>query len=84
MPRLASFSIALLVLVTAVTTPATAQRGGRGRGAAPTDGGPNGLGALHFRFVGPEGNRVASITGVPGDPSTVYIEIGRASCRERV
>ncbi|HWJ15145.1 MAG TPA: hypothetical protein VNS10_15505, partial [Gemmatimonadaceae bacterium] len=65
---------ALLVLVTAIATPAAAQRGGRGRGgAANTDGGANGLGALHFRFVGPEGNRVASITGVPGDPYTVYI-----------
>lgn len=36
-------------------------------------GGPNGLGALHFRFVGPEGNRVSSIIGEPGNPNVVYI-----------
>src|SRR5262249_55444066 len=33
----------------------------------------DGLGALHFRPLGPEGNRVAAITGVPGDAMTVYI-----------
>jgi photosystem II stability/assembly factor-like uncharacterized protein len=60
----------ILLLFTSVN--AHAQRG-RGAPAAPADGGPNGLGALHFRPLGPEGNRVASITGVPGDPMTVYI-----------
>jgi len=55
-----------------ISATALAQRG-RGGFAAPSDGGANGLGALHFRAVGPEGNRVASITGVPGDPMTVYI-----------
>jgi len=60
------YSIALLALIAAFAAPASAQRGGRGRGAAAsTDGGPNGLGALYFRFLGPEGNRVGSITGVP-------------------
>jgi photosystem II stability/assembly factor-like uncharacterized protein len=65
------FLVGLFVLVFATGT-ARAQR----RGSAPTapaDGGANGLGALHFRPLGPEGNRVASITGVPGDPMTVYI-----------
>src|SRR5215472_15379640 len=46
-------------------------RGGRGRGAAAA-GGENGLGALHFRALGPEGNRVASVTGEPGNPQVVY------------
>jgi len=74
MTRHAPRFAALLLLATLCALPASAQRGGRGRGAAvATDGGPNGLGALHFRFVGPEGNRVASITGVPGDRMTVYI-----------
>jgi hypothetical protein len=54
-----------------VSTSAHAQR--RGGPAGPSDGGENGLGALHFRPLGPEGNRVASITGVPGDAMTVYI-----------
>ncbi|MCG6988002.1 MAG: glycosyl hydrolase [Gemmatimonadetes bacterium] len=30
------------------------------------------LSQLHFRFVGPAGNRVSSIVGVPGDPSVAY------------
>ena len=62
---------ASLCLVLFVATSAYAQRG-RGNAAVPADGGPNGLGALHFRPLGPEGNRVASITGVPGDAMTVY------------
>ena len=60
------------VLLLLVSANAHAQRG-RGGFAAPADGGPNGLGALHFRPLGPEGNRIASVTGVPGDPLTVYI-----------
>ncbi len=28
--------------------------------------------AFHFRFVGPEGNRVTSVAGVNGDPATYY------------
>ncbi len=65
------FLISLVLLLFAIGS-AHAQRG-RGGLAAPADGGPSGLGALHFRPLGPEGNRVASITGVPGDPLTVYI-----------
>jgi photosystem II stability/assembly factor-like uncharacterized protein len=63
---------ATLVLSLAVTGSSPAQgRGGRGAGA--TGGGPDGLAALHFRALGPEGNRVASIIGEPGNPSVVYI-----------
>jgi len=65
------FLASLFVLVF-VSTSIDAQRRGGGP-AAPVDGGADGLGALHFRPLGPEGNRVASITGVPGDPMTVYI-----------
>ena len=65
-------ALASLVVLLFVSASAHAQRG-RGAAAAPADGGANGLGALHFRPLGPEGNRVASITGVPGDPLTVYI-----------
>ncbi len=64
--------LAGLCMLVLVSTSAHAQRRGGGAGA-PSDGGPNGLGALHFRALGPEGNRVASITGVPGDAMTVYI-----------
>jgi hypothetical protein len=62
-------SLCVLVLVTAGVH--TQRRGGGP--PAPADGGANGLAALHFRPLGPEGNRVASVTGVPGDPMTVYI-----------
>ena len=72
MRRPASSSIALLLLVAALASDANAQRG-RGQGPARTSGGPDGLAALHFRALGPEGNRVASIAGVPGDRMTVYI-----------
>ena len=30
------------------------------------------FGQLQFRFIGPAGNRVTSVTGVPGDPGTYY------------
>jgi hypothetical protein len=63
---------ASLFILLFISTGAYAQRGGRGGPQAPGDGSPNGLGALHFRPLGPEGNRVASITGVPGDSMTVY------------
>jgi photosystem II stability/assembly factor-like uncharacterized protein len=58
-----------VVLSVAALTPATAQ----GRGAQATGGGPDGLAALHFRPLGPEGNRVASIIGEPGNSNVVYI-----------
>ncbi len=48
----------------------SAQRGGGGRGNA---GAAGPLAALHFRALGPEGNRVASIVGEPGNPAVVYI-----------
>jgi photosystem II stability/assembly factor-like uncharacterized protein len=59
-----------LSLVAVVSVGVLAQRRGGGP-PAPADGG-NGLSALHFRPLGPEGNRVSSVTGVPGDPMTVY------------
>lgn len=34
---------------------------------------PERLGELHFRHIGPVGNRVASVAGVPGDPLTYYV-----------
>lgn len=67
----AFLSAAVLVAVALlfpVVSPAQGRRGGGGQGEG---GGP--LGALHFRFIGPEGNRVATIIGEPGNPSVVYI-----------
>ena len=70
--RIASSSIVFLAVFAVAAPHAEAQRG-RGQGAGRAGGGPDGLGALHFRPIGPEGNRVASISGVPGDRMTVYI-----------
>ena len=28
---------------------------------------------LHWRFIGPEGNRFSAVAGVPGDPNTYYV-----------
>jgi photosystem II stability/assembly factor-like uncharacterized protein len=66
MSRLAALILALLVLAAT----ANAQRRGGPASAATAD--TSVLGALHFRALGPEGNRVASIAGVPGDRMTVY------------
>ena len=63
--------VVCLFIILFISTNAHAQRGRAGQ-AGPSDGGPNGLGALHFRALGPEGNRIASVTGVPGDALTVY------------
>src|SRR5215468_5555762 len=61
MPR--RFLFLALILVCLAGASALAQR--RGGGASPD--------ALSFRFLGPVvGNRVASIAGVPGDPSIYY------------
>jgi photosystem II stability/assembly factor-like uncharacterized protein len=34
---------------------------------------PNPLAALHFRFVGPRGNRLDSVIGEPGNPNVAYV-----------
>jgi len=55
---------ALLVVpvVTLVgTSPATAQAT------------PDSYNALHFRYIGPEGNRFDAAAGIPGDPHTYYV-----------
>lgn len=28
---------------------------------------------LHFRYIGPPGNRAIALAGIPGDPSTYYV-----------
>ena len=59
---LAPFAAALTV-VALTATPSLAQRG-RGFGQPDT---------LSWRFLGPAvGNRIASIAGIPGDPTTYY------------
>src|SRR5918911_3700933 len=31
------------------------------------------LGSLRYRYIGPMGNRVTSVVGIPGDPSVYYV-----------
>jgi len=40
-------------------------------GAARPD--PGLYGSLHWRHIGPEGNRFSAVAGVPGDPTTYYV-----------
>jgi photosystem II stability/assembly factor-like uncharacterized protein len=61
---------AAIVSVTWLAAPAAAQRRGGAQDGGDSD---NPLSALHFRAMGPEGNRVASIIGEPGNPGVVYI-----------
>lgn len=56
----------LLICCTAVT--ALGQRG-----ATPPRGDSGLYGALNYRFVGPPGNRVIAVAGIPGNPLTYYI-----------
>src|SRR5437899_2538722 len=35
-------------------------------------GAPDALTALEYRHIGPQGNRVVAVAGVPGDPNTLY------------
>jgi photosystem II stability/assembly factor-like uncharacterized protein len=48
-------------LAVVVASPATAQ---------PT---PDSYKALHWRYIGPEGNRFSAAAGIPGDPHTYYV-----------
>jgi len=42
--------------------------------ASPSPAAPSGgpFGALKLRYIGPEGNRVSAVAGVPGDPNVYY------------
>jgi photosystem II stability/assembly factor-like uncharacterized protein len=65
MLRRALFPLVLVVAVTmSVTVAIVAQSSGRPSSDA--------LAALKFRYVGPVGNRVIAIAGVPGNPDTYY------------
>src|SRR5258708_24987405 len=34
---------------------------------------PSAYSSLHYRYLGPPGNRAIAVTGIPGDPSTYYV-----------
>ena len=47
--------------------------GATGQAQAPTRIAPAVYGNLHWRFIGPEGNRFSAAVGIPGDPTTYYV-----------
>ncbi len=51
----------------ALAAPAAAQKKAPASGLAP-----DAYGTLDYRYIGPEGNRVTSVAGVPGDRTTYY------------
>src|ERR1700727_1418561 len=57
--------LSVLAAILALAFSASAQRRGGGGAAAEP---------FQFRFMGPAvGNRIASVAGVPGDPTTYYV-----------
>ena len=70
MCRLLRLSLAIVVLIgvaAATPIPSAAQSQ-----ASPAPA-PDAYGALHWRFIGPEGNRFSAAVGIPGDPYTYYV-----------
>ncbi len=63
-------SMALLIAVAAA---ALLVRGVRAQTAKTTDHEHNPLAQLHWRFIGPIGNRAAAIAGEPGNPMVDYV-----------
>jgi len=57
-------AVAMLAFVAAYLTPGLAQQAARVS--------PDVYSQLHWRFIGPEGNRVSAVVGVPGDPLVYY------------
>lgn len=69
MPRLLrALLLAMLALCAAVARPALAQPA-----TAATTIPSTVFGQLHWRTIGPEGNRFTTAAGIPGDPLTYYV-----------
>ena len=74
MTRFERAGFATIVLATTLAAAAPRATLAQGRGGGRSAGAGEGpLAALQFRPLGPEGNRVASIIGEPGNPAVVYI-----------
>src|SRR5437899_6899765 len=58
-----------LILAVVVALPAGAGLMAQGQSARPS---PDLYSQLRWRFVGPEGNRISAVVGVPGDPLVYY------------
>ena len=47
-------------------------RGHRRTHSKPHDRRPTSIAASHWRYIGPEGNRISAVAGVPGEPLVYY------------
>ena len=65
--RIVASLVLFFTLLAALSTPSGAQSSG----ASFPD--PELYESLHWRFIGPEGNRFSSSVGIPGDPYTYYV-----------
>ncbi|HSW28220.1 MAG TPA: hypothetical protein VLH75_01890 [Longimicrobiales bacterium] len=63
----------LAAVLAAVSSSPLAAQASRRAAAAPPVPGPELYGALHWRTIGPEGNRNSAVAGIPGDPHTYYV-----------
>jgi photosystem II stability/assembly factor-like uncharacterized protein len=73
MTRRAHAALCLAILASLGPTAAVAAEKRSAPAAAPAKAvDAKVLGELKFRYIGPEGNRVSAIAGVPGDPSVYY------------
>src|SRR5438046_8840618 len=66
-----TFRVPLTLLAALVLTPNVAG-GQRAQPARLTTFDPQSAAQLKWRYIGPVGNRVASVVGVPGDPHVHY------------
>jgi len=67
--------VPVVLLVAALTTPAISQQQPAARPAQaviPTNFDPRQATDLRFRYIGPVGNRVSAVVGIPGDPNVYY------------
>jgi photosystem II stability/assembly factor-like uncharacterized protein len=73
--RLAATTIALLLAVGGAHAQRPARSGAASPNAATTASAidPGVYTALHWRTIGPEGNRFTAAAGIPGDPLTYYV-----------
>jgi len=68
--RAPHFLLLAALLSAAPLFPAAAQSRGTPAGIHPA---PEEYASLHWRYIGPEGNRFSAAAGIPGDPYTYYV-----------
>src|ERR1017187_5085957 len=74
--HIARIALGAVVLSSGIlVAPSAAQRRGEPPSppAAPPKVGPASYAALHYRYIGPPGNRAIAVAGIPGDPAVYYV-----------